>query len=190
VATGSSRPITDTGNIPKREFAPATLALRLRYDRSSNSVRYPTYIASRAGQDAIFETYLRRQPMNGPARFLVGTVLLFVVSFQVLAQTGCVPDRPGKNRNGKIICGQPDSGCATNRRGEIVCTTPGGGMRNDLYGELLCGPGYCVTDQRGDAFCSRLARGAASLDQTGNAVCSGGCVPATTEACVRPASKQ
>ena len=128
--------------------------------------------------------------MNGLAKFLVGIVLLCATTSQVFAQTACVPDRPGQNRNGKIICGQTDSGCATNRRGEIVCTTPGGGMKNDLYGELLCGPGYCVTDQRENILCSGLPGGAASLDQTGNAVCSGGCVPATKEACIRPVSKQ
>src|ERR1035437_9321088 len=98
--------------------------------------------------------------MNNFIKFLVGIVLLCVATSQVLAQTGCIADR-----NGKLVCGQPDSSCAANRRGEIVCTTPGGGMRNDPYGELLCGPGDCVTDQRGDAFCSSLARGAASLDQ-------------------------
>lgn len=129
--------------------------------------------------------------MNGHAKFLAGIVLLCVATSQVFAQTGCVPDRPGQNRNGKIICGQSqsDSGCATNRSGELVCTTPGGGMKNDLYGELLCGPGNCVTDQRNNILCSGQPSGAASLDQTGNAVCSGGCVPATKEACIRPVSK-
>jgi hypothetical protein len=63
-------------------------------------------------------------------------------------------------------------------------------MMNDLYGELLCGPGYCVRDQRGEVFCSSQPRGAAMVDQTGNAVCSVSCVPGTKEACVRPASKQ
>ena len=124
------------------------------------------------------------QAMNRLAKFLIGTGLLCLVSVQTFAQSGCVADR-----NGKVICGQPDSSCAANRLGEIVCTTPGGGMRNDPYGELLCGPGYCVTDQRGDAFCSSLARGAAALDQTGHAVCARGCIPATAEACIRPAAK-
>lgn len=129
-------------------------------------------------------TFDIRQPMHGLAKLLIGIILLGIASAQVLAQTGCIADR-----NGQLICAGPDANCATNRRGEIVCTTPGGGMRNDPYGELLCGPGYCVTDQRGDAFCSGLARGAAALDQTGNAVCSGGCVPAKVEACIRPVSK-
>jgi hypothetical protein len=122
--------------------------------------------------------------MNHPAKFLLGISLLWIVSLNAFAQSGCVADR-----GGKIFCGQPDSSCAANRLGEIACTTPGGGMRNDQYGELLCGPGYCVTDQRGNAFCSSRARGAAALDQSGNAVCSGECIPATAEACIRPGAR-
>jgi len=124
--------------------------------------------------------------MNGLAKYLVGVGALCIAPTQVLAQGGgCIVDQ-----NGRVICAQADANCAANQRREIVCTTPGGGMMPDQRGEFLCGPGYCVTDQRGDVFCSNQPRGAAMVDQTGNAVCSGSCVPGTKEACVRPASKQ
>jgi len=115
------------------------------------------------------------------ARFLVGAGALWIAPTLVLAQGGCVGVR-----NGKVVCGQPDSTCAANQRGEVVCTKPGGGMMNDQYGEQLCGLGYCVKDQRGNVLCSSHARGGATVDQSGNAVCAGGCVPGTKEACVRP----
>ena len=60
-------------------------------------------------------------------------------------------------------------------------------MKNDPYGELLCGPGGCVTDQRGNILCSSQPRGAAMVDPQGIAVCTGGCVPANVNACIRPA---
>ena len=113
---------------------------------------------------------------------LAGVFWMFLVyATHAGAQAGCV-----SGASGKVFCGQPDSSCAVNRQGEVVCTSPGGGMRNDTYGELLCGPGYCVTDQQGNALCSSVPKGAAMVDQTGKAVCSGGCVPATKDACVQP----
>ena len=99
------------------------------------------------------------------------------------AQAGCV-----SGASGKVFCGQPDSSCAVNRQGEVVCTSPGGGMRNDTYGELLCGPGYCVTDQQGNALCSSVPQrgGHGRSDWQGGLF--RGCVPATKDACVQPVS--
>ena len=119
--------------------------------------------------------------MNRLARFLVGVAVLWITPTLVVAQGGCVVDQ-----NGKVVCGRPDSTCAGNQRGDVVCTKPGGGMMNDQYGEQLCGPGYCVKDQRGNVVCSIQPRGGATVDQSGKALCAGGCVPGTKEACVRP----
>lgn len=120
--------------------------------------------------------------MNGYAKLLVCVGALCFASTQVLAQgSGCI-----RLKNGTVICAQPDTSCAANQRGEIVCTTPGGGMMNSPNGEQLCGPGSCVRDQRGHVFCSSQPRGGATLDQNGNAVCTGGCVPGAKEACVMP----
>jgi hypothetical protein len=119
--------------------------------------------------------------MNELARFLVGVAALWIAPTLVLAQGGCVADR-----SGNVVCGQPDSTCAANQRGEVVCTKPGGGMMNDQYGEQLCGPGYWVRDQRGNVLCSSQPRGGATVDQNGEAVYAGGCVPGAKEQCVRP----
>lgn len=122
------------------------------------------------------------ESMNRPLNWVCLACAFFVAATQVLAQGGgCVTDQ-----SGKVVCGQPDASCASNQRGEILCTTPGGGMVPDQYGELLCGPGYCVRNQRGDVYCSNEPRGAAMVDQNGNAVCSGTCVRGTRQACVRP----
>ena len=123
--------------------------------------------------------------MNAIARLLIPAVAACVLTAPVEAQNaGCIADR-----SGKVICGPPDSSCALDRHGEVVCTKPGGGMMNDRYGELLCAPGGCVTDQRGDILCSSQPRGGAMLDQEGKAVCTGGCVPASAAACIRPTAR-
>ena len=56
----------------------------------------------------------------------------------------------------------------------------------DQYGQLVCGPGYCVKDLHGDIYCSSAARGAASVDISGNPVCSDNCMRASTSLCVKP----
>ena len=119
--------------------------------------------------------------MNRFARFPVGVAVLWIVPTLALAQATehlslLIPH----------TAAQPDSTCAANQRGDVVCTKPGGGMMSDQYGEQLCGPGYCVKDQRGNVLCSRQPRGGATVDQSGKAVCAGGCVPGTKEACARP----
>ena len=119
--------------------------------------------------------------MNKLLRCAFVLAALCVAPIPALAQ-GCMADQ-----NGKVVCGPPDSSCAPNQRGEILCTTSGGGMMADQYGEQLCGPGYCVRDQSGKVFCSSEPRGGASVNQDGQAVCTGGCVPGRKEACVRPA---
>jgi len=133
------------------------------------------------GQSITLVRLSRRRHINRLVRLLASVAALCFAPTLVLAQGGCVTDQ-----DGKVICGRPDSTCATNQRGEVVCTKSGGGMMNDQYGEQLCGPGYCVKDQRGNVLCSSQPRGGAMVDQSGKALCAGGCVPGTKEACVRP----
>ena len=89
-------------------------------------------------------------------------------------------------RDGRLVCPQPDARCVAIRHGEVMCSTPGGGIVFNRYGEPVCGAGYCITDRRGDVFCSNTARGAAAVDRFGNAVCAVACQPAKTQACVKP----
>jgi hypothetical protein len=89
------------------------------------------------------------------------------------------------NSQGNMVCPAADSTCLKNRYGDIVCSTPGGGIALDRYGEPSCGPGSCTRDVRGDLFCSSSPRGAAATNATGDAVCSGQCVPAQPKACVK-----
>jgi hypothetical protein len=94
------------------------------------------------------------------------------------------------NREGKMVCPEPDASCKTDRTGEVVCSTAGGGIELNRYGDPICGPGYCAKDRRGDIFCSNQPRGAAALDRYGNAACAGECVAATPQHCVKPKAQQ
>ena len=120
-----------------------------------------------------------------PCRTLVQTiplVLLLLCGLPTQANDRtCTPDREGK-----MVCPEPDASCKADRTGEIICSTAGGGIELNRYGDPVCGPGYCAKDLRGDIFCSNQARGAASVDRYGNAVCAGECVAAKPEACVKP----
>ena len=94
------------------------------------------------------------------------------------------------NREGTMVCPEPDASCKADRTGEIICSTAGGGIELNRYGDPVCGPGYCAKDLRGDIFCSNQLRGAASVDRYGNAVCAGECVAATPQRCVKPKPQQ
>ncbi len=87
---------------------------------------------------------------------------------------------------GDVVCGAPDSICLSERRRDVMCSTPGGGIILDRNGVAQCGPGYCVTDQRGQTWCSSAARGGAATDSNGQAHCTDGCVRGDNAACVRP----
>jgi hypothetical protein len=120
---------------------------------------------------------------------LIQTILLFLLLLcGVPAQANdrtCTP-----NREGKMVCPEPDASCKADRTGEIICSTAGGGIELNRYGDPVCGPGYCAKDLRGDIFCSNQLRGAASVDRYGNAVCAGECVAAMPQRCVKPKPQQ
>lgn len=111
-------------------------------------------------------------------------LLLYGVPVQANDKT-CTP-----NREGKMVCPEPDASCKADRTGEIICSTAGGGIELNRYGDVVCGPGYCAKDRRGDIFCSNQPRGAAALDRYGNATCAGECVAATPQRCVKPKPQQ
>lgn len=87
------------------------------------------------------------------------------------------------NINGHVVCPPPEGGCLIGMSGNIVCSPPFGGIMRDLYGQFFCGPGQCVMHPDGHVSCSSQLFGAATLDINGNAVCTGGCVPGSAEAC-------
>ncbi len=119
-----------------------------------------------------------------PHRFHRLAVGLLLVSASLLASAqdkGCAV-----GRDGKLVCPAPDSMCLNDRSGAVVCSTPGGGIEHDRYGLPVCGAGYCTRDSRGEVFCSNAVRGAASSDLYGTPACTGRCVPASANACVRP----
>ena len=96
------------------------------------------------------------------------------------AQSGeCVVDR-----NNNTVCPPAKSVCLKeSNTSAIKCSPPDGGVLADRYGAVLCGPGRCVLDIRGDAFCAKDSGGAAAKGQYGDAVCPGGCVRAQASMC-------
>ncbi|WP_213959487.1 MULTISPECIES: hypothetical protein [unclassified Variovorax] len=108
--------------------------------------------------------------------------ILFLFSTAVAAQTAnCTPDR-----DGRMVCPQPNASCLSDRLGDVVCSRPGGGIAVDRYGVAACGPGVCVADAEGVLYCSGSPQGAASVGRDGKAVCTGTCVAASAQACVKP----
>lgn len=91
----------------------------------------------------------------------------------------CVVDR-----NNNTVCPPAKSVCLKeNNSGSVKCSPPDGGVIADRYGTPQCGPGRCVLDIRGDAFCAKDSGGSAAKGQYGDAVCTGGCVRAQASMC-------
>ena len=91
----------------------------------------------------------------------------------------CVVDR-----NNNTVCPPAKSVCLKESNTSAVkCSAPDGGVIADRYGAVLCGPGRCVLDIRGDAFCAKDSGGAAAKGQSGDALCTGGCVRAQASLC-------
>ena len=94
---------------------------------------------------------------------------------------GCVNDRYGN-----VQCPPPGGTCVKDRFGEVRCSPPDGGILMDRYQVPVCGPGQCVTDTKGEVFCSRVPKGSATLDRYGDAACTDGCIHAAAQACITP----
>jgi hypothetical protein len=94
---------------------------------------------------------------------------------------GCVNDRYGN-----VQCPPPGGSCIKDRGGDIQCSPADGGVLLDRYQVPVCGPGQCVTDIKGEVFCSRVAKGSAAVDRYGEAVCTEGCIKAAAQACTTP----
>ncbi|CAN5892863.1 hypothetical protein BH11PSE13_BH11PSE13_41920 [soil metagenome] len=127
---------------------------------------------------------MRRTARTARAVLPAAAVALFLSAIAVMAGAQdrvCTPDR-----NGRMVCPQPNASCIQDRLGDIVCSTPGGGISLDRYGAAVCGPGACTQDQNGALFCSSAPQGAASTNREGKAVCAVGCVQASASMCVRP----
>jgi len=98
-------------------------------------------------------------------------------------QAGCLADRYGN-----VVCGPADSQCLKDLYGDVKCSSAGGDIMLDRYKTPVCGAGRCILDRYGDVVCSRVARGAAAIDIHGDAVCTEGCMKATSAACAVPST--
>ena len=90
------------------------------------------------------------------------------------------------NAFGKVVCPPPGGRCLIALNGDIACSPPYGGIVKTYDGKILCGPGKCLITAFGKAFCSAEMQGSATINAFGEPVCTGGCVPASEEACSWP----
>jgi hypothetical protein len=107
--------------------------------------------------------------------------LLLTVTVWSSGKNHCVT-----NIFGKTVCPPPGGTCIINSSGDIVCSPPYGGIVMTIDGRALCGPGKCKISAFGQAFCSAVQDGSATISSWGEPVCTGGCVPASESACSWP----
>jgi hypothetical protein len=89
-----------------------------------------------------------------------------------------------RNTAGETVCPPARTQCMAERDNpNIKCSPPDGGIITDRYGKAVCGVGACMTDVRGDVFCSKVAAGAAGASMYGEPVCTQGCEPAKAALC-------
>ena len=119
-------------------------------------------------------------------RALVSTLCIAAtlvgVTDRAMAQSSeCVVDRYNNT-----VCPPAKTVCLLeSSSGTVKCSPPDGGVIMDRYSKVQCGAGRCVTDIRGDPFCSKESGGAAAKGQYGDAVCTGGCIRAQAALCTQ-----
>jgi hypothetical protein len=97
------------------------------------------------------------------------------------ASAQCVNDNLGN-----AFCPPPGGGCVKEAFGKVKCSAADGGIVLNRFQEAVCGPGQCVMNALGEIFCSKLPKGYATMNATGEPVCSGGCMPGSASACATP----
>ena len=113
-------------------------------------------------------------------------VFALLAAFGASAHAQSTPPGFVADRYGNVQCPPPGGSCLKDIHDDVRCSPADGGIFLDRYKNAVCGPGQCIVDRLGEVMCSREARGSAALDRTGDAVCTGGCVRASADACVKP----
>jgi hypothetical protein len=119
--------------------------------------------------------------MNTAMNRVLLAVMLSLAGLSSAAAQGCIQDRLGAT-----VCPPPGGGCVRDAMGNVKCSQADGGILLNRFQEAVCGAGQCVSTPLGEVFCSKSPKGYASVDQLGQAVCTGGCAPASASACVTP----
>jgi len=77
--------------------------------------------------------------------------------------------------------------CSEDEQGNIVCSKYGGGdaLLDRVSKQVVCGRGHCQVDfnKKSSVSCAKTEDGVAAYDRDGRVVCSGGCEPASAQAC-------
>jgi hypothetical protein len=113
--------------------------------------------------------------------FSLCVALVALGNAQTASAQGCITDRMGGT-----FCPPAGAACLKDAFGTIKCSAPDGGIVLNRFQEPVCGPGQCVVNGLGEAFCSKVAKGYASLNVTGEPVCTAGCVGASASVCSTP----
>jgi hypothetical protein len=115
------------------------------------------------------------------------SVIIFFVTLLLTVTAWSDENNPCvRNIDGKIACPPQGGTCLKNMDGNIACSPPYGGIVKNRDGQMLCGPGKCMIDSSGQAFCSAEQGGSVTITSSVEHICTGGCVQASASACSWP----
>jgi hypothetical protein len=117
---------------------------------------------------------------------LISVIIFFVTLLLTVTAWSDENDPCVRNSDGKTACPPVGGTCLKNMYGKIACSPPYGGIVKNRDGEMLCGPGKCMISGSGQAVCSAEQGGSVTRSSSGEPVCTGSCVPASSSACSWP----
>lgn len=117
---------------------------------------------------------------------LIPAISLIVMLLPTIMAWSNEISRCVRSVDGKIVCAPPGGACLINATGKIACSPPYGGIVMTFDGKALCGPGKCMINAYGQAYCSAVQDGSMTFDILGNPICTGDCVQASASACSWP----
>jgi hypothetical protein len=126
----------------------------------------------------------RGNNMNNKSPIAILFALLMTLagaSFAPAAAAQCVNDNFGN-----AFCPPPGGGCVKEIFDKVKCSAADGGILLNRFQQAECGPGQCITNRLGEIFCSKEAKGYATVNGNGDAACTGGCIRGSVSACVTP----
>ena len=81
------------------------------------------------------------------------------------------------------FCAQAQQRCAQDSSYRTVCAPFGGTILQNSSFQLICAPGQCVVVNGFDVKCSSQPGGVARVNESFQAICSGGCVSPSASYC-------
>ena len=122
--------------------------------------------------------------MNKKSPVAILFALLVALAGATIAPTAaaqCVNDGLGN-----AFCPPPGGRCVKEGLDKIKCSAADGGILLNRFQQAECGPGQCVMNGLSEIYCSKEAKGYATLNGMSEVICTGGCVRGSSSACITP----